>query len=60
MSSKPMRPSNTAHQYGAVDSGLLCCKVIVMGEEVVTLVDTSSDYKPTSTSNTHYIDKSNY
>ena len=43
VSSIPTRPSNAAHQYGATDdSGPLCCKAIVKGEEVVALVDTGS------------------
>ena len=42
-STKPIRPSNAAQQYGASDdSGPLCCKAIVQGEEVVALVDTGS------------------
>jgi len=40
---KPIRPSNAAQQYGATDdSGPLCCKAIVQGEEIVALVDTGS------------------
>ncbi|CAG8608430.1 3066_t:CDS:2, partial [Paraglomus occultum] len=39
----PIRPSNAAQQYGASDdSGPLCCKAIVQGEEAVALVDTGS------------------
>ena len=42
-SSKPIRPSNATRQYGATDdSGPLCCKAIVGGEQVVALVDTGS------------------
>ncbi|CAG8608015.1 7342_t:CDS:2, partial [Paraglomus occultum] len=42
-SAKPIRPSNAAQQYGASDdSGPLCCKAIVQGEEIVALVDTGS------------------
>ena len=42
-SSKPIRPSNAAQQYGAPDDeGPICCKAYVKGEEVVVLVDTGS------------------
>ena len=42
-SKEPTRPSNAARQYGASDdSGPLCCKAIVKGEEIVALVDTGS------------------